>query len=686
MRKSFSARFAGLTTVILFFLSINPSTTLLSQCPVGTLSGSVFLDTNNNGVLDNGESAEAGLLVRAYDNQSIWVGQSVTDASGQYTISGLTDGDDYRLEFLVSSGLQVSSLGPDNGGDVQFVSSPNCSSNLGLGGLSGSCDGETEVFLACFVNGLGSNSPGQETILGIVNSFNSSSPTTVYATQEETGSIWGLAYRDGYNELYSSAFVKQHASLGQGGLGAIYRTDISESPSTSQFVNLSQLGQNVGRLTNTNSENCNYGFQVGTRGLGGMSIDDIGSHLYVANLFNNSIVSIDIQNPTAATTAAFPVPDPGCNSGDYRIFAVKYNAGSVYVGVTCTAETSQNEAHTSIHVYEMNISNGQFNLVFSDDFSRGFWSNQNISSLQTMQWLTDIDFASNGNMILALTDRLGHSFCNASTSRIDDQFGDILIANRVNGTWELESNGQVGGASGTGVGNGQGPNGGEFFGEDFFPGNPTDHPEVALGSVFVLPGSDDVIAAVFDPLFAAYSGGLHRYDTNSGQKVGSRELYNQNIAEYFGKATGFGDIHAACSASSPQIGNFVWIDTDCDGEQDAGEPAVPGLSVGLYDANCNRIGTTTTDQNGNYTFSNGIVSGFDYYISLDVPAFGGNSEVLEINNEGFTPTVSGVGNNMDSNLQFIQGCNELNGAPVVPVSVTGGTDLSFDIGLSLIHI
>ena len=155
-----------------------------------------------------------------------------------------------------------------------------------------------------------------------------------------------------------------------------------------------------------------------------------------------------------------------------------------------------------MHVYELNPVNGQFSLVFSDNYSYGFWSDANISGLQTQQWLTDIDFTADGNMILALSDRLGHAFCNASTSRIDDQFGDILIASQSGNGWILESNGQLPGQSGTGVGNGQGPGGGEFFGEDFFPANPTDHPEVALGSVYVLPGSNEVVAAVFDPAFA----------------------------------------------------------------------------------------------------------------------------------------------------------------------------------------
>ncbi|MBK9462530.1 MAG: carboxypeptidase regulatory-like domain-containing protein [Sphingobacteriales bacterium] len=52
------------------------------------------------------------------------------------------------------------------------------------------------------------------------------------------------------------------------------------------------------------------------------------------------------------------------------------------------------------------------------------------------------------------------------------------------------------------------------------------------------------------------------------------------------------------------IGDFVWNDTDGDGVQDPGETGIPGIIVTLYDDNGNIIGTTTTDQNGNYVFDN----------------------------------------------------------------------------------
>lgn len=52
------------------------------------------------------------------------------------------------------------------------------------------------------------------------------------------------------------------------------------------------------------------------------------------------------------------------------------------------------------------------------------------------------------------------------------------------------------------------------------------------------------------------------------------------------------------------IGNFVWNDLDKDGQQDAGEPGFPGVSVQLWNPEKNDlIDIVTTNDAGNYTLS-----------------------------------------------------------------------------------
>ena len=51
------------------------------------------------------------------------------------------------------------------------------------------------------------------------------------------------------------------------------------------------------------------------------------------------------------------------------------------------------------------------------------------------------------------------------------------------------------------------------------------------------------------------------------------------------------------------IGSTVWMDANRDGVQDDGEPGIPGVVIGLKDADGNFIATTTTDENGGYLFT-----------------------------------------------------------------------------------
>jgi uncharacterized repeat protein (TIGR01451 family) len=51
------------------------------------------------------------------------------------------------------------------------------------------------------------------------------------------------------------------------------------------------------------------------------------------------------------------------------------------------------------------------------------------------------------------------------------------------------------------------------------------------------------------------------------------------------------------------LGDFVWLDADMDGIQDAGEIGVANVTVRLLDQNGNELATTTTNANGFYSFT-----------------------------------------------------------------------------------
>jgi len=63
------------------------------------------------------------------------------------------------------------------------------------------------------------------------------------------------------------------------------------------------------------------------------------------------------------------------------------------------------------------------------------------------------------------------------------------------------------------------------------------------------------------------------------------------------------DLDAGVHLLPASLGDFVWFDADGDGIQDADEEGVEGVTVNLKDENGLVIATTTTDENGFYSFT-----------------------------------------------------------------------------------
>lgn len=111
------------------------------------------------------------------------------------------------------------------------------------------------------------------------------------------------------------------------------------------------------------------------------------------------------------------------------------------------------------------------------------------------------------------------------------------------------------------------------------------------------------------------------------------------------------------------IGDYVWNDVDKDGIQDAGEPAVAGVTVTLYDAAGMPIGTTVTDKDGFYLFPE-LPNG-DYSVGFsNLPT-----------NYGFSTSGAGSDSTLDSDADIVTGRTGT-------VSLTGNTDIrDLDAGI-----
>ncbi len=160
---------------------------------------------------------------------------------------------------------------------------------------------------------------------------------------------------------------------------------------------------------------------------------------------------------------------------------------------------------------------------------------------------------------------------------------------------------------------------------------------------------------------------------------------------------------AARNVTGATVGDFVWVDANGNGLQDAGESGLADVIVELHQADGTLLVSTTTDANGHYAFTD--VPAGDYYLRVVSPtgyvftlADQGNDDALDSDVDrasGRTPTFSLTpGQNasgwdagliptgrvggvawLDPNANALRDPDELNTIPGVPVHISG-TDVT----------
>lgn len=466
--------------------------------------------------------------------------------------------------------------------------------------------------------------------------------------------------------------------------------------------------------------------QVGKVGLGDLEISDDGEFLYVMNLYSRHLFRLQLNDPYNPTSViavdSFAMPAAPCTNGVLRPFATKFYRNKLYIGAVCSGEnggttTVENNmgpaepTNLSAQVYELIDPTGgspSFNVtpVFSKDlnYTKGpsvSWtgplgkqwypwtdSTQTLGTNATIQdrtyptpQLSDIEFSDRGDMVLSFTDRTGNQYgwynyrylspvlSGTNALILPVSGGDILMAglNCGTGVYTLENLGSYNSdgiiKTSTGAAVGEGPGGDEFFDQDNIP---CCHNETHGGSVAVLRGDDKVITTVMDPT-TIREGGSVKYSFSNGVKSSAYRLFysvdNSLTTGTFGKSNGLGDIELSGVEPPLELGNRVWADTDGDGIQDPGEPALPNITVQIYDG-VTLIGTDVTDGNGNYYFDTtniadgnqsvggaqkGIQPNRTYTIIIGSADWSGNAGVNDLAGYVLTNTNTGGGSNPDLN-------------------------------------
>lgn len=757
-------KYSHIIYIFLFIISLTcPSPLLFAQC--SAVSGTVFNDYNANGTQDSGELGVAGITVTAYDGNNSSAASAITASDGSYSINGLNGS--YRIEFTnlpdwLTSGPYANSTSETS---VQFVEGTNCTANFGVHNPMDYCTENPLMSTPCYIEGdpLAGGSSGTRDWLvtfdynnsGEINDNNYPEPThKIDGTV--IGSTWGVAYHRRSQSLFAGAMIKRHTGLGTGGTGEIYRIDLSSgTPNPQTFIDLdSYAGINTGTdprdgsanntlpsEPNSNSRDVNAFNDVGKKAIGDIDLSEDEQTLYAINLNDRTLHQIPIgNNPTAPTNintydpiAAMATLHPGgCGTpDDYRPWALKVYQGLVYVGLVCSAESSQDATELQAYILAFDPMTNTFSAVFDFSLNYGrddiidyqgsqisgnwrpwinswnqvsvFGGDNNAGAPQPI--LSDIEFDRDGAMILGFIDRFGHQsgFLAYSSNPNDDDLyigisgGETLRACKTATGFELEGNGACAYNDAN-----------EFYDQDFFFdnnvfGSALGHYEISVGGLALSKLKDEVAVTIFDPYWIQ-SGGIAWWHNNDGSTDHVYELYNFDETSNggpFGKASGLGDLELLCPPAPLEIGNRIWADTDGDGIQDPDELGIDGVTVNLYLQDGTLVGQTTTANGGHYVFTNsnvnlngatGLLYDTNYVIALDDAANYNNNNELDLSgtNYGVLTTIgTGTGHadlsDSDGLADSNSGIAALNNFPYISLTTgdMGENNHTYDFGFWL---
>ena len=643
----------------------------LTGSPVaGTISGTVFDDLNVNGNKDSGEAGIAGATVTVTDDLGNTV-TATTDSSGNYTTASLA-GANARVEFTSPSSTYKPTIAGNT--TVQFVSLSQAATGVDAGFFNPAtaCSKpQNNLIVPCWTQGVYNHSTNtNEPVIvsvpyGVENNALVGSSSTYLIKSPAVGSIWGLAYQGSTKTLFLSSVIRRHTDTGPKGLSGLYAYTTDGKTATAKWsLSLNDLVNTFGAAltrdlaaNNVRSYDVQAYDSVGKRGIGDIDLTEDGNTLWVVNLNQRSLVKLNVSGgnqPTSATeyTLASASGVPSCTGGVLRPWGLKFANGKGYLGVVCSAETSNQGADLKAFVLSFDPA-ASGSLAFTTElaindmlFTRGVpykiaqASNTWVPWLSTLVYatcgnttqcarpspiLSDIEFDSGGNMIIGFADRLSLQLAAGNYGLISDQSnpesiywytsysgGDIMRACKdAGGNFVLESGGQCGGVTGSG----NTPVGGEFYFDNYGASPTSNHQEVAQGGLALdkSVSPSQVVTVAMDPADTVNSGGLMWLSNVDGSKIKGYNVFKSSglVVGESGKATGLGDIEIVSGDCSPlplEIGNRVWNDRNGNGIQDAGETGLDGVVVQLYKSGT-LVGTVTTADGGHYIFNDDNVTG-----------------------------------------------------------------------------
>ncbi len=622
----------------------------------GTVTGLVFRDYNANGVQDANEPGVGGVTVTAYGAANTVVGTAATSTAlttvGTYSISWASADITVRLEFTNLPGIAqqgaFSGAAGGSGTSVQFVST-GAVANYGINRPSDYCLATPNLQLVTTCFELGAQTTGTERVV-VSHNYDGTGGDNTIAVDTQVGTTWGVAYKRapvgsavGSGTIYVSAFAKRQADYSPNGSGAIYAIDGTTLAST--LVTTLNAGPTVHSNVPSYAVDATFYAAPGKEGLGDMDISEDGNTLFVVNLFDQQLYSIDIATGTPTARGIIGPAAGTCVNGEYRPFGLGVRDGLVYVGGVCTAEnepvsaTMSNSLQAFVYSFNpaTNVSAPVLNFPLNyprgcTDIFAGYGSPiapqqcravpipTNGSRAAWQPWrdtwpnpdqtppgsgfsaadsffaypqpiLAGIEFVGE-DMVVSFRDRMGDQIGYEDNGPngtfppllVTITAGDILRASPNGlGGWTIEDNARANPSVPGTFGPSAGANSeeGPGNGEFYWQDNLVGSHDETITGGIVQVAGAPEISAEIMDPGATFSAGTGWFDNGTGNR--NREFTIIPATAPFGKGNGLGDLAALCDSAPIEIGNYVWFDANQNGIQDANEQPLTGIIVTLTD-------------------------------------------------------------------------------------------------------
>ena len=650
-------------------LKLTIITAITSSYLIADISGVVYKDFDLNGKMDGGDTGVSGVVVTAVcdDGNST---STTTNEDGNYTLSGFSQGAICRVEADPSNAGLGS--GPNAQGSAPLVDmvADGTTHDISTGSPATYCQANPDVIMAaipayynksdddaCDNKGDRAGPKGFGTVFKVQapedGDFNDNDTIKdkrkTIVKQEDTGAIWGAAWKKSTKELFVSAVIRRYAPLhdesstdkAKESAGAIYKIvwDDNGNSNIEEFVSIPDTitdddAQIIVDRNYDKGKDQDIKELVGFKGLGDLDISEDDKYLYTINLNKKQLVKIDTSNGDIVSSVDMPNPysTDDCNDSSARPWGLKVRGDEIYIGYVCEDQilygddpTDMDASGLGAAIQKYDVSSDSFNTVAITNTlrflrPRGYnpkketnYQYQNTDwSHGSYEWLpqpmlTDIEFTNKGDLVLGYTDRSimireregSHgdirkmclnedgTFTDESTERVKTDCNSTAVKYKDNDEIYYE-----------------------FYTGDYFNGylGEDGHPETASGALAMAPGAPSIIVGMVDGTDWWQPGSIGLYDNDTGDKSGAQAVINKDRVDdggerepYACKAGGMGDVELLCDPAPIEIGNYLWIDLNEDGIQDPNEPAISDVNVTLYCGD-EKYGEATTDKDGHYYF------------------------------------------------------------------------------------